>query len=349
MDASAALSRARWTMIADRAAGRDNHFNLLRMIAATGVLVSHAYPISLGGRVDEPLEGLLHGLSLGTLCVMVFFAISGFFIARSFDNRSDLSAFLLARGLRLFPALAVVLGVTILAGAVLTTAPAGTYWAAAPDYFLRNVTLFFLQYELPGVFEANPFGGAINGSLWTLSYEVLCYLGVVVCGVLGLLSRPRLFAVALVCFAILYGISMATDLHVRLERLLRLGLPFAVGVAIWVWRDHVPVSIPLALAGLAVAAAFWWTPVFLPVFVVALSYAVIVIGYVQIPGALSYNRLGDYSYGTYVYAFPLQQLVAWLGVTDPLANIALALPATLVMAALSWHLVEAPALRWKRR
>lgn len=341
--------RAATLTIGDRAAGRDNNFNLLRMLAATGVLVSHAYPISLGPGAVQPLAGVLHGKPLGELCVMVFFAISGFFIARSFAGKSSLGAFFRARVLRLFPALMVVLAVTVMAGAALTTAPATAYWGAVPDYYLRNATLFFLKYDLPGVFETNPYGPPINGSLWTLNYEVLCYLGVVVCGVLGLLARPALFSLGLLAFGAAYGVTMAAELHPRIEALMVLALPFAAGMAFWVWRDRIPLSPALALAGGVLAALAWPTVLFLPVFTLAVAYAVFVLGYARLPWAAGYNRLGDYSYGTYVYAFPIQQLVAWAGVVLPLWNMALALPLTLLCAVLSWHLVEAPALRWKRR
>ena len=84
-----------------------------------------------------------------------------------------------------------------------------------------------------------------------------------------------------------------------------------------------------------------------PVLALALSYTVFVVGYAQSPILAIYNRLGDYSYGTYVYAFPIQQLLAGFGIVAPLANMALALPATLICAVLSWHLVEAPAMRLK--
>lgn len=333
--------------VGDRSAGIDNNFNLLRMIAATGVLVSHAYPISLGTGAAEPLTGILKGTSLGSLCVMIFFAISGFFITRSFARKSSLSSFLRARILRLVPALAVVLAVTVLAAAALTTASAAAYWAAVPEYYLRNITLFFLKYDLPGVFVTNPYGAVINGSLWTLNYEVLCYFGVVVCGLLGLLARPTLFARGLVGFLAVYGLAMVFDLHNRIEVLLSLALPFAVGMAIWVWRDRIPLSPALALVGGGLAALAWLTPLFIPVFTIAVSYAVFVLGYARLPWIGTYNRLGDYSYGMYVYAFPIQQGVAWFGVTSPLWNVAFALPLTLACAVLSWHLVEAPALTLK--
>jgi peptidoglycan/LPS O-acetylase OafA/YrhL len=345
----AIMSRA--PRIADRAQGRDNHFDLVRLLAASGVLVSHAYPISLGPGTAEPLQAILHGRTLGGVCVMLFFAISGFFIAQSFERRTSLADFLRARALRLFPALAVVLAVTVLvAGAVLTSAPAAVFWPGAAEYYLRNITLFFLRYELPGVFEANPYGPAINGSLWTLNYEVLCYLGVVLAGLAGLLARPRAFAVAVLAFLVAYAAVMELRPHPRLVGLMSLGLPFLVGMAFHVWRRAIPLSPLLLLLLWAVAAAAWAVPpLFVPVLSVALAYSVFLFGYARSTPLARLRLPGDYSYGTYVYAFPIQQLVAASGIVDPLTGIALAFPATLGCAILSWHLVEAPALRLRHR
>ena len=321
--------------IADRASGRDNNFNLLRILAALGVLVSHAYPISLGFGTPEPLSALLGDVTLGTVSVMIFFSISGFFITRSFAGRTSVARFLQARCLRLFPALVVVLITTLLiSGVWLTTAAPVVFWAAAPDYFLRNLSLFSLRYDLPGVFLANPYGPPINGSLWTLNYEVLCYIGVVLAGLTGLLVRPWLFAIALMGFAAVYGVNMFHPLHPRIGSLLMLGLPFAIGMSFWVWRRAIPLSVPLVVVLLGIAYLARQTAIIEPVLAVALSYSVFVIGYARSPVLAAYNRIGDYSYGTYVYAFPIQQTLASFGIVAPLANMALALPVTLICAVL---------------
>lgn len=335
-------------MLGSCAAGRDNNFNLLRMLAAAGVLVSHAYPISLGAGADEPLARYLDGMSLGSVSVLVFFSISGFFITKSFVFSTSWKRFLAARVLRLFPALFVVLVVTVLvAGFFLTAADRTTFWQAAPGYMLRNLTLFKLDYSLPGIFEGNPYGTAINGSLWTLFYEVVCYAGVFVAGLLGILRRPRLFAFCLSLAVVLFLVMPYLPVHSRFQTLARLALPFAIGAGFFLWRNLIPLS-PLLAAGLGLLAwALHGTEAFRPVFVLALSYAVFVLGYW--PGAWLrlYNRLGDYSYGIYIYAFPVQQLVASSGVSDPLVNMAVALPVTLACAVLSWHLVERVALDLK--
>jgi peptidoglycan/LPS O-acetylase OafA/YrhL len=331
--------------IVDRAAGRDNNFNLLRMLAAIGVLISHAYPISLGPAKMEPLSDLL-GVTLGTVCVMIFFTISGFFITRSFEQKHSLRSFLQARALRLFPALVVVLAATVIISALfLTVAPSKMFWPAAGEYLLRNLLLFSPKYPLPGVFEANPVGPAINGSLWTLNYEVMCYFGVVLCGVLGLLRRPAAFALGSGLLLALYATAQILPLHDRIENLVQLALPFAIGMSFWVWRSIIPLSWPLAGVALVAAVLLRPTPVFSLALVLALAYWVFMLGYARIQLLRGYTRLGDYSYGTYIYAFPIQQLVAFFGVVSPLTNIGLAFPAVLLCAVLSWVFVESPALR----
>lgn len=333
--------------IADRSDGRDNNFNLIRIIAASLVLVAHAYPLSLGAEFGQPFESTLHGLSLGLMSVWAFFAISGFFITRSFDRNPSASSFLIARALRLFPALAVVTVITILvAGLLLTQAPPSVFWDEAGSYFIRNMLLFKLQYTLPGVFESNPYGAAINGSLWSLSYEVTCYVGVLLCGLLGFLGNKKIFAGLTLLFLCFYTVIVVfIDVNPRIEVLTRLGLPFLSGMVFYIWRRHVPLSWSLLALSAALSFMAWFTPLFLPVFAISLSYAVIFAGYVKTPLLLRYNKLGDYSYGVYIYAFPIQQLVAQSGVTTPVLNMAMSFPLSLLCAVLSWHFIEAPAMK----
>jgi len=338
-----------YATLGEVAVGRDNNFNLIRMVAATGVLVSHAFPITYGEGAEEPLERWL-GFSLGHVSVLIFFALSGFLITRSFQKSESLARFVKARVYRIYPGLIAVLLVTVAVGAI---AVAGTararFWAAVPDYLLSNLALFRLRYDLPGIFAANPFGPAINGSLWTLFYEVVCYGLVAAAGLTGALRRRRVFLGLTALFAAAFVGSLFTELPPRVERLLTLGFPFAAGAALAVWRQHVPMGAPIALVLAGVAALALPTPLFPAAFAVALAYSVLWLGHLRIPTLLRYNRLGDFSYGTYIYAFPVQQSVAALGVASPWLNMAVALPVTLFCAVLSWKLVEEPALARVRR
>lgn len=338
--------------------GRDNNFNLIRMVAASAVLVSHAFPIALGRGAEEPLEALL-GQSLGSVAVAVFFAISGFLIARSFDRADRVADWVAARVMRLFPALVVVVLLTALVyGPLTTTLPAGAYFTdpEVATYVVRNITLARLQYDLPGVFDANPYPEAINGSLWTLFYEVLCYLGVLLIGLLGLLRRPRLLAGVLAAYFVLclaaFLPAVEEALPSRARPLRNLSLPFAIGTALYVWRERIPLGwaglVVLALPALALHGTVW----FRPAFVLWLSYAVFALAYLPGGALRRYNRLGDYSYGVYIYAFPMQQLAVFLAGAAGMSawlNMAVAFPATLALAVLSWHWVEKPGLASRHR
>lgn len=331
------------------ATGRDNNFNLIRMLAAVAVLVSHAYPIALGAGTPQPLLGLT-GYTLGALSVYAFFVISGFLIAQSYERTRSRTRFAVARFLRLWPGLIVsILAVTFIMGPVATALPLGTFLSHPETwtFALRNITLIHVQFNLPGVFEDLPYT-AVQGSIWTLLYEVLCYVGVFVLGVLGLLQRPRAMAVVFAAYLALYfGVRLADlPLHPKITNLISLALPFGVGTAFYIWRDR----LPLTIWGVLVLGVLTWalkgSLFYGPMVSITLGYAVFWAAY--IPGGFlrAYNRLGDYSYGIYIYAFPLQVFAVWLwGPMSPVMNMVLSLPLVLIPSILSWHLIEAPALR----
>jgi peptidoglycan/LPS O-acetylase OafA/YrhL len=336
-------------ILSDVCRGRDNNLNLLRMAAALAVLFSHAWPISRGPDAVQPLNRLT-GYDLGSLAVFVFFAISGFLIARSFERQPTLRHWILARILRLFPALLVMLLLMVLVlGTLLTTLPLESYFSDpwTQSYLPNNLSLALRQAGLPGVFETLPYATETNGSLWTLYYEVLCYSAVMVAGLLGAFRRWG----PLVAVTLLYLTANATvflmpdDVPGSVRTFLALGMPFATGVAFYLCRDWLPLH-PLLLVGLVGAAALAkGTPLYQPVMILALSYGVFVFAF--LPGGFirRYNAFGDYSYGIYIYAWPIQQTVVTLfGPMTPLENFALALPMTLAMAWASWTFVEKPAL-----
>jgi len=324
-------------------AARDNNFNLIRQLAAIGVLVSHSFPLALGRGSPEP-QAPLTGASLGELAVCMFFAISGFFITGSFERRKDFAGFVAARLARVFPGLIVMLVLTVaVLGPAFTALPIDRYLTSPRTltYVPRNLTLQLLQWDLPGVFTANPYPNVVNGSLWTLIYEVAGYALVAVVGLAGGLRRDR--------FAGLLAVYLATVLVARAfghhSAMIGLSLPFVIGMAFYVFRDVIPLrfGITLGLAGLSWASIGTVVAEFSRSLFV--GYTALWLGHLRVPGLRGYNRLGDYSYGTYIYAFPVQQAVtALLPGSSPWLLTALALPVTALLSVLSWHLVESPAL-----
>jgi peptidoglycan/LPS O-acetylase OafA/YrhL len=325
---------------------RDNNLNLLRLVAALAVMVSHAWPIVLGPGTAEPLEAAT-GHTLGTMAVIVFFGLSGFLITASWHRRGDALDFAGRRLRRLLPGLVTMLLICVLVlGPLVSDLGPAAYLADSGTwrFLMRNATLMPVEPVLPGVFGSNPYPAAA-GSIWTLHYEALCYLGVLVAGSVGLLTRR-----GIVCLlAGLAGAAVAgaagLALHPRLDSLVMLGLPFAIGAAAWFWRA----ALPLSLAGSALIGAAAWltagTAVYPVLLAAALVYGALWLGFAPCRWAQAWNRAGDYSYGVYVYAFPVQGLVQFLWVpATPGGNLALALGPVLMLAVASWHLVEKPWL-----
>lgn len=339
--------------IGDLANSRDNNFNLIRMIAASAVLVSHAYPISLGPETQEPLKALT-GHTLGALSVFAFFVISGFLITASFERSRTLKRFMMARILRLYPGLIVSLVLVMaIMGPLVTTLSPQAYFTDPDSYsfLIRNLLLIRPQYTLPGVFQENPYS-TVEGSIWTLFYEVACYGGVLIVGVLGLLRRRSLMAGA---FAVYVALWLAThimqpDLPYQVATLIRMAMPFAVGMGFFLWRAHIPLSV----WGVVATSALAWLSVSSPVYdiclMLALAYTLFWLSYIPKGMIRAYNEVGDYSYGIYIYAFPLQGLAVWLfGPMTPLQNMLIAFPITLLPAIISWHWIEKPALALLQR
>ncbi|MCG2645408.1 MULTISPECIES: acyltransferase family protein [Bradyrhizobium] len=335
--------------------GRDNSFNLLRMIAAGAVLISHAYPLSFGFGTLEPLEPAI-GMTLGTLAVLTFFAISGYFISLSFHNRRSLVHFATARALRIYPGLLCVLVLTALVLGPATTKIELPRYLLNQETFLyipRNLALWPMQFGLPGVFVDNPYPLAINGSLWTLVYEVLCYVMLAVVGLAGLTSNWRRYALFLAVYAFWYIGSLPLIRedypHITILRNLHLlSLPFVVGMTIFQFRDRLQLRLPFVILLALATAISYGRPWFHELFVVWWSYTIFYVGFLRCRLLFAYNRLGDYSYGMYIYAFPVEQIVASLYVkSTPVMMVAMSMPITIVLAIASWHFVEERALAQK--
>jgi peptidoglycan/LPS O-acetylase OafA/YrhL len=338
-------------------AGRDNNLNLMRMLAAYAVLISHSYTLTAGTSDAEPGHVLI-GLSLGSIAVHVFFLASGFLVTASLLNRRSVIEFAWARALRIVPGLLVMLVLVALAlGPLYTNLPLDAYvrdrrtW----EFITRNaVPVARMAYELPGVFEGNPYKLAVNGSLWTLPYEVRMYLALALLWLAARWARRAQsggFECLVVIAALLLGSHVLAS-HFMGESVSlwsALGFMFFVGASFYVFRQHVKVTWRGFLAVLICWAVALLHPLLIfPVYLVTIGYALLFLAYV--PGGFirGYNRFGDVSYGIYIYAFPVQQaVVASFPGASVEAMIVISTLVTIPLAMLSWHLVEKRALNLK--
>ncbi len=334
---------------------RDNNYNLLRFLAAAGVIVSHSFPLSYGPGTHEPLSDTL-GFSLGRLCVYIFFVISGFLIAKSFCQRKSMLDYTLARILRIFPALIlVVLLSALILGPIMSSLPFSAYFnnISVYTYIIKNISLVSLQFGIDGVFSNNIYPDAINGSLWTLPYEVACYVMIAFLGLVGIFhSRFMLFGVLLIYGVVwIYYTNNSYDnaIWYKLGIFLELSLYFLAGSICYIYRSKIYLNFWLMIGLLISSCAFIGTDMFKFMFLPGLTMAIFYIVY--IPGGFlrAYNKLGDYSYGLYIIAFPTQQVLASL-ITDISATemMVSAFFLTLSLSIISWHIIEKPCLRLRR-
>lgn len=198
--------------------------------------------------------------------------------------------------------------------------------------------------------EDNPYPAALNGSLWTLKYEVMCYVGVFVAGVTGILRRRwAVTALTVALTSLVVAIpALEMNLPYRLLMLTSLGFPFALGMLLFVWRESLPLQLAIVLALAGLAAALRRTLLYRVTFTIAVAYGTFWLGCMQSRILQMYNHLGDYSYGMYIYAFPIQQIAVHYGATKPALNIVCAMPVALTFAVLSWTLVEKRALALRK-
>lgn len=342
-------------VLADIMAPEKNSFGVIRLAMAIAVLFSHSYLFATGTTRADPLIAWTNH-TFGEHAVQVFFFLSGILIAQSFDRTRSLTAFTAARVLRIFPALIVVVLLTALVlGPLFSTVGWREYFSSGlvPLYVVKTVTLVTGSAPLPGLFQDLPFP-RVNMSLWTLKYEVICYAGLTLLGLLGLFNaRWRTAATVLLAagVAVVY-VAAYKPMGERssLELVRYFALYFGMGTLAYLCRDRLQMR-PILLVPLALV--FWasiGTRFAELACAVLLGYATIVAARMTWGFLTPFTRQHDWSYGVYIYAAPLQQALLQLWPdTDPLALSCFALAATLPLAKLSWDWIEKPAMALRHR
>ncbi|KUH94634.1 acyltransferase [Mycobacterium sp. IS-1556] len=348
---------------------RNNALNAWRLTLALGVILWHTYPLTGRTISYEPLHQLLRDA-----WVDGFFAISGFLITSSWFNNPRLRSYFAARSLRLLPGLWVCLVFTAFIVAPIGVAMQGgaslrLLVSSAPfEFVLKNSAVAILQPKVGATPSGVPWPNGWNGSLWTLQWELFCYIGIAALGVLGLLTRrwviPAAMAVALLASALAPAWAMSlleepqdsqqqidpkTAMLVVGAIAARFAAMFLAGALLYQLRDVIPARWSLVALCAALVLAASLMPNYRVIGAIPLAYAIIV------SGALLHNKRlrlrTDLSYGVYIYAFPVQQLlvIGGLASLNPFVFAIIAAIATLPLAVLSWFLVEKPALSLKSR
>jgi len=296
---------------------KNNNLNAIRLMLALAVILSHSFPLSLGlgGEArGEPLASFTHQQeAFGSVAVNLFFFISGMLITASWLRSKTMSDFLMKRVLRIYPAFITAIGfsgvlIWIFCPEFRAGVGHGIHWSLS--LLKDSVFLTYNSLAWHGIFSGNPFPNTANGSLWTIPIEFLCYLLVAIIGLFCLFKHRLLVLLALLVFFLAYSKSLfdGADTHFLDRRFLTY---FLLGTSVWLWRDKIPFSKWLALGCVVVLlVASQFKPWFAVLFPILGGYCTLWVGYGLKINFLNWTEKTDLSYGTYLYAFPVQQMVA---------------------------------------
>jgi peptidoglycan/LPS O-acetylase OafA/YrhL len=286
-----------------------NNFDILRLLAAMAVIVGHAYAIAPQPPLQDGILSLLHFDYSGSLAIKFFFFLSGLLVTNSIISKSDAFLFLSKRALRIFPGLLFHLLIAVLIiGPIFTAVSMSEYFSSAQTwrYLFNNFLLTHIEWRLTGVFNESNYG--LNGSLWTLPYEVLCYIYIAIFYGLGLMKNR---ALSNIFFTVIVGVSIAApgylpsffaqnpDSHL-------LPACFAMGALAANNKERIPIDLTRVLLLVLSLMVLRNSVVFQYLFYVAFFYSTLYIS--SLPFVNNRLRLPfDASYGVYLYGFTIQQ------------------------------------------
>jgi peptidoglycan/LPS O-acetylase OafA/YrhL len=332
----------------DQVQNRPTGFDYMRIGLALSVIVAHSFYLNYGGAHAAEREGLLAKFT--PLIVPMFFALSGFLVAGSLERAKSLFVFFGLRVFRIVPALTVeVLLSALILGPLLTEFSLAAY-AADPAFRLYFLNILGeIHYHLPGLFIHNPTT-AVNGQLWTVPFELACY---VLLGALACVDAYRRGWLLIVIFGVLQALQIVNTIYRFNPNFNGAGgstivLCFLAGLLLYRYRKVVVYSAPLALAAFALSMISIELPNAIRFAPLPMAYFTMYLG-LRSPKPDRILMSGDYSYGLYLYGYPVQQAVIFLlpGLREWYWNILISLPIAAAVASLSWHLIEKPVLTRK--
>ncbi|MES2431795.1 MAG: acyltransferase [Bacteroidota bacterium] len=330
----------------------NNNFNFLRLLGALLVIFSHSFYIT-GQDIFEPINLItrkqFEGSAFG-LCI--FFFISGFFVTKSGFNSSSILSFLKKRILRIYPALIIVVLLSVfIAGPALTTLSIKTYFLHADTWkYLTTISGFRIRMDLPGVFnEAAYHLHNFNVSLWTIALELCLYVSLAC--LLIILKNKKIFTVATLIIVLSIFVILALKTTEQYVISLNLTAVFYLGAFVAsseLNKKQVLLSfftvtttyIILKTIKTPINPAFLLLPV--------LAFPIYLIGFFD-KIKLRFNT--DISYGLYIFAFPIGQIIyKILGYTSSSYTIFfLTILVTIPIALASWFLIEKPCIQLKHK
>lgn len=318
------------------------------------VVTEHSILIGLRDINAEAHVFFQYGLSY--LAVNLFFITSGFLVTKSMTSRADLSEYRSARVLRIYPALIVhVAFVLLIIGPLASTLPLWDY-LTHPDVWKQPflvLSFFNTDMVLPNAFLTN-YEQLASAPLWTLRYEVLAYIVTALVFSLGLMRRKWMILAQFILPSLAWLITKETglfeDLSATAQNALRFGIAYGLGATIYAYKDRLNFHL-LGLLGVILLAVLCQRLNAMEIAVnVMLAYGLMLVAFVKMPQLKLLQKLSDVSYGIYIYHWCLLQLAFyWWPQLSAFELFILVAPLSYLIAYGSWHLIERPSLRAKKR
>lgn len=335
---------------------KNNCLNEIQVLAALLVIYNHSFYLGQGEGGDI-LYGLLNGRwQFGTLSVACFFILSGFFCSQSYLRGNSFFQYVKKRIIRIFPAMIlVIIFCVFIMGPLVTTYSVKDYFLSAETWnYLTGIWPYPLKWNLPGVFETNAYSSSVNGSIWTIPYQLIMYMVLGLMGICGLL-RKKNFVFG--CFMMTIFVNLCQNtlfadvndyfLTLPIKDWCYLSIYFMAGVAANAFADQIILSRVNAVIALIVLAFAWYGGEYIISTSILGTYLLLYLGYSDKLKLKFLKPVSSLSYGIYVFAWPIQQLLVWLwgGRMNAYLNTILAIPISIIFAWISWVLVEKRMMR----
>ena len=340
--------------------GEMNNFNFIRLIASIMVVFSHSFYI-FSKQSKDPLHVISGGVyTFGNVGVYIFLIVSGYLISQSIQNSTSIINFIWRRIIRIFPALWVMILISVFfLGPLITNDSIYNYFESKGNYqFLKNLFLFIPNnFKIPSVFNLNPIG-TFNGCLWTIAYEVFFYILLVVVFMSSLFKFRFILLFQWLLFVIIqfylgdkiyiYSYTSPLLLNLNIEHCFRLLIFFESGVIIYLFKDIFDSKhfifkylILSFLTCVFFQVSNLTIDLILPPFIIYFSISNNKFSFVE--------KYGDYSYGIYLYGYIVQQFIVSRKIEfmNEYFLFLFSIISTLVLAYFSWNYIEKPSLKLK--
>ncbi len=340
---------------------RSNNFNFLRLLFASMVIYAHSFALVDGNAARDFLHPFTANVGVGGLAVDFFFILSGYLIVKSWVQEPQPWVFLTKRVLRIYPAFIVCSIISaLIVGRIVATSPSSYFSDFDYAVFLLDL-LLLITPETPDVLPMLSYEvRSVNGSMWSIYLEFMCYLIVLGLGIKKIASQAKRTWWVAIGMLLAAGYMLGTyklgiDVYGHFKSfdygLYRLGMCFFAGGAYYLYRDLIKFEFKYFVVSVLgfVAATFVDHGFEIGVALFG-GYMLFYIGFAQIKLLQVFNKIPDGSYGLYLYGWPVQILLVWyFRDVQPMVLFPSALLLALLCGILSWELVEKPALALKKR